>query len=157
MLKKEIFKLRYVIFILVFQAIAFAVVTLIFFSKNDRQLSLSKVSNDEATTRSHRPKSVRLFVAILTHSMRRERRDAIRETWMQVCERYPSQVFCRFFTDAVGLDDMGKQALHVERRQSNDLVILNATGEIYISNFVIYDLKYIFFVACAYLFFLFFI
>lgn len=77
-------------------------------------------------------KSVSLFVAILTHAMRKERRDAIRETWMSVCKQKPQQIFCRFFTDEVELDDKRKEILKREKQQNNDIEILNATGKFFI-------------------------
>jgi hypothetical protein len=69
-----------------------------------------------------------LFVAILTHSSRRERRDAIRDTWLSLCKQRP-QVQCRFFSDEVGINTEAKNVLRGERDRNKDLEILNATGK----------------------------
>lgn len=72
--------------------------------------------------------AVRLFVAILSHPKRKERRDAIRDTWFSICnERL--QVKCRFFSDYVGLNTESKHSLRKEKDQNKDLEILNATGK----------------------------
>lgn len=75
-------------------------------------------------------KKVSLFVAILTHAMRRERRDGIRESWMSACKENPQKILCGFFTDEVGLNDENKKALDYEKRTNNDIVIINATGKV---------------------------
>ena len=70
-----------------------------------------------------------LFVAVLTHSKRKERRDAIRETWMILCKENPKDILCRFFTDEVGLSDDARTTLQHEKQDYHDIEILNATGE----------------------------
>lgn len=164
MAKLDIFKLRCAVLLLIclLQLIIFGIASWLYSLKDNHLLPVGKFSNDIESNEFQDQQSARLFIAILTHSIRKERREAIRETWMQLCDRNAKQVSCKFFTDDVGLDELGQQALKQEQRQNNDLVILNATGEnkcnrdFYIIVFFIYLLiaaffrfSYIFIHSCS--------
>lgn len=76
-----------------------------------------------------RSKNVLLFVAVLTHAARQERRGALRETWFSECKQRTEEVYCVFFTDQAGLDNETSNAVLRESEDYNDLVFLSMEGK----------------------------
>ena len=77
-------------------------------------------------------KSIFLFVGIYSAPVRKDRRTAVRETWMAKCQSNP-KVVCRFITD--GQDTRGKtlqgkvrETLENESKQHGDLVLADSPG-----------------------------
>ena len=70
-----------------------------------------------------------VVVAVLTHPKRRPRRDAIRATWMSGCKDKATEMFCKFFTDGVGLENRTAQALHKEQIENQDLIFVPIPGK----------------------------
>ena len=76
-------------------------------------------------------KKLLLFVAVLTHGLRKARRDAIRETWFTECQQKTAAVRCIFFTDNAGLQNETKMALLKESQEHKDMTFLSLEGKLY--------------------------
>lgn len=78
-----------------------------------------------------KPVDISLFVAVLTHPSRRDRRYGIRDTWMRRCEERRSEVVCKFFTDGAGLENETKLSLLEENKENQDMEFLPIAGTIF--------------------------
>lgn len=78
-----------------------------------------------------KPVDISLFVAVLTHPSRRDRRYGIRDTWMRRCEERRSEVVCKFFTDGAGLGNETKLSLLEENKENQDMEFLPIAGTIF--------------------------
>lgn len=91
------------------------------------------VSSPEASSaylfQPRQPRKPLLVVAVLSHAVRKARRDAIRETWFSDCKQRTDEVFCAFFTDQAGLDNETSSAVMKESELNNDLVFLEVEGK----------------------------
>ena len=95
------------------------------------------ITNDNSQITNVKPsqkKSILLFVGIYSAPVRKDRRTAVRETWMPKCQSNP-KVVCWFITD--GQDTRGKtlqgkvrETLENESRQHGDLVLADSPGSV---------------------------
>ena len=94
----------------------------------DRIINNPRIKNVQPSPK----KSIFLFVGIYSAPVRKDRRTAVRETWMPKCQSNP-KVVCRFITD--GQDTRGKtlqrkvrETLENESTQHGDLVLADSPG-----------------------------
>ena len=93
------------------------------------------VVHSKAPEEERKPKeTVTLFIAVLNKVTNSDRRNAVRTTWMSLCESYNRQVACKFFTDSLeDLPKVERGKIEQESRENKDMLFVPIKGEELIS------------------------
>ncbi len=104
-------------------------------SRSGKKLAYANLKNEN-----RREKSLLLFVAVLNKVTSFERRKAVRQTWMSLCDGYDGKVKCKFFTDQTeGLSLADKERVREENQKYNDMLFMPYKGIQFLFNSVTCD------------------